>query len=117
MSSINEKNDKKSTTIEPFDDNWKFRHVTKDSFDKDVLAIAYDDQCWKTIELPDHNQSKNGSTMFYYRKRFDWIYTIELQQHIYLHFTATESNDQVENTIEIPVSLFGVIKDVFSKES
>ncbi len=71
-------------------------------FDEDVLAIDYDDQCWKTIELPDHNQSKNGSTMFYYRKRFDWIYTFDLQQHMYLHFTATESNNQLENTIEIP---------------
>ncbi|CAF1206978.1 unnamed protein product [Didymodactylos carnosus] len=102
MSAINEKNDKKSTTIEQFDDDWKFLLVTKGSFDEDVLSIDYDDQHWKTIELPHHDQSKNDSSIFYYRKRFDWIYAFDLQKHMYLHFTTTESGESLENTIEIP---------------
>ncbi|CAF0983991.1 unnamed protein product [Rotaria sordida] len=102
MSNINEKNVKESTIIEHFDHDWKFLLVAKDSFDEDILASNYDDQHWRSIELPHRNQNRNDSTTFYYRKRFDWIYTFDLQQHMYLHFTATESNDQLENTIEIP---------------
>ncbi|CAF0947201.1 unnamed protein product [Adineta steineri] len=102
MSIVNEKNEKESTIIERFDDNWKCLLVPKDSFGKNICTIDYDDQHWRTIELPDNNRSKNDSTMFYYRKRFEWIYPFDLQRHMYLHFTASESNDQLENTIKIP---------------
>lgn len=102
MSSTNGKNAAESTTIENFDDDWKLLVSAKGSVDENILTPDYDDHSWKTIELPDRNPNKNDSTMFYYRKEFDWIYPFDPRQHVYLHFTATESNNEVDNTIEIP---------------
>ena len=102
MSSINEKSGTDSTTIEMFDDDWKVLITTKESVDEAILAPDYDDLHWTTIELPDRNPSENVSNMFYYRKRFDWTYPFDYRQPVYLNFTGTDSNNQVENAIEIP---------------
>ena len=62
------------------------------SSNEEFLSINYNDQEWKTTHLP-HNDITDESSMYWYRKNFEWRNKPEVQQHIYLNFYSNENEE------------------------
>jgi len=101
MPTIVNNDSKESSVIVHFDRDWKVTHLINKTPDDDYVLINYNDDHWDTIELPHHDTIHDSST-YWYRKRFDWKHKPDIhQQHIYLNFTSTETDDRRDNNIKI----------------
>ncbi|CAF0720541.1 unnamed protein product [Adineta ricciae] len=101
MSTIINTDDKDSNVVVHFDRDWKVRQLINQSPDNDYVPIDYNDNHWNTIQLP-HHDTINESSTYWYRKRFDWRHKPETnQQHIYLNFTATETEKEPSKHVKI----------------
>jgi hypothetical protein len=101
MSVIDNTDSKESNVIVHFDRDWKVLNLINKSPDDDYVRIIYNDDHWTTIDLPHHDTKQDSST-YWYRKRFDWRHKPDIQQHIYLNFTSTEIDDEQSNSIKVP---------------
>ena len=85
---------KQSNVLEYFDRDWDYRHVAETDF----RAVDSDDQHWNRIDLP-HDDIRDPSLIYWYRKEFPWNDRSDNQQHVYLHLT---SNTNESKKVEIP---------------
>jgi len=100
MSIIDNNDYKESSVVVHFDRDWKFIQLINKSPDDDYVLNKYNDDHWETIQLP-HQDITHDSSIYWYRKRFDWRHKPDNQQHIYLNFTSTENDNNQSNHIQI----------------
>ena len=91
---------KEATIVVNFDREWKCLQVTEASTDQEYTSTSYDDQRWTEINLPDHH-SKSESSVYWYRKAFEWRPKVDLQRHIYLNLTSNGNDEENDNDHKI----------------
>jgi hypothetical protein len=93
MTTIINNDSKESTLVINFDRDWKYIHLTNSSFNEEFISINYNDEQWKTIDLP-HDDAIDESSVYWYRKKFEWRNKPDFQQHVYLNFYSNDNKDQ-----------------------
>jgi hypothetical protein len=92
MTTIINNDSKESTLIINFDRDWKYIYLKASSLNEEFISIDYNDSQWTTIDLP-HNDIIDDSSIYWYRKKFEWRNKPDIQQHIYLNFYFNEDED------------------------
>jgi hypothetical protein len=92
MTTIINNDSKESTLIINFDRDWKYIYLKTSSLNEEFISIDYNDSQWTTIDLP-HNDIIDDSSIYWYRKKFEWRNKPDIQQHIYLNFYFNEDED------------------------
>lgn len=107
MTTVDDSDFQNSSVVGHFERDWKVLRVpTNEIFNKAYISINYEDDRWQTIDLP-HDQVRNDSSIYWYRKRFFWRHASDSKQqphqHIFINFTSNESDDDdPANKIRIP---------------
>ena len=107
MSLLDNCGTKDSSIVVHFDRDWRVIHLINQSPDDDYALLDYDDNHWQMIQLP-HCDTAEPSSTYWYRKKFDWNYQFDTQQHIFLNFTFTEVENDDHQSNENPISFFSL---------
>ena len=86
-----------SNVLEYFDRDWDYRHVPETNF----RSIDSDDQHWNRIDLP-HDDIRDPTLTYWYRKQFLWNGRSDNQQHVYLHLAGNINESTSAMRVEIP---------------
>jgi hypothetical protein len=92
MTTIINNDSKESTLAIHFDRDWKYLRTINSSLNEEFISINYNDYHWKIIDLP-HNDIIDDSSVYWYRKKFEWRNKPDFQQHIYLNFYVNDDED------------------------
>ena len=93
MTTIISNDSKTSTVAIHFDRAWKYNRVGDTSMNEDFISMNYDDLLWRPVDLP-HNDVIDDSSIYWYRKKFEWRNRHDSQQHIYLNFSSNNDKDE-----------------------
>ncbi|CAF3001338.1 unnamed protein product [Rotaria socialis] len=77
---------------------WKCLHLISQTPKNDYALVNYDDNHWKTIELP-HCETINDTSAYWYRKKFHWRYKSNISQQIYLNFPSVDNDNRIPGII------------------
>ena len=109
MTTVDDSDHQNSTVVGHFERDWKVLPIAAiETFNKALITIDHDDDLWTTVDLP-HDQIRNDSLIYWYRKQFFWrqAFDSKQQQHIFVNFTSNESDDD-DPTNRIQISAMTV---------